>query len=65
MANLSAGNVAKQHYLSPHIFTGLVDGDNGFKLMQNWPLPAPMVDLIFFAVLNLSTTDLCRKVLNK
>ncbi|MGY4539699.1 hypothetical protein ACVW0P_004138 [Mucilaginibacter sp. UYNi724] len=38
----------------PTFFTGIIDGDNGFKLMQHWPLPALMLVLVVFAVLNLS-----------
>ena len=49
----------------PTFFTGVADGDNGFKLMQHWPLPALMVALVFFALLNLSAINLCKQVLKK
>lgn len=49
----------------PTLFTGVVDGDNGFKIMQHWPLPVLMVMLVFFAVLNLSAINLCHQVLKQ
>ncbi|MBD1392518.1 hypothetical protein [Mucilaginibacter glaciei] len=49
----------------PSFFSGFVDGENGFKLMLRWPMPALMVVLIFFAVLNLSVINLCRLILDK
>ncbi|WP_374950609.1 hypothetical protein [Mucilaginibacter sp.] len=49
----------------PTFFTGLADGDNGFKLMAHWPMPALMVVLMFFTVLNYSFISLCRQMLRK
>jgi hypothetical protein len=73
--SLLKGHLLSQTYLPamllnsiiylPTFFTGVVDGDNGFKLMQHWPLPALMLVLVFFAILNLSAINLCHQVLNK
>jgi hypothetical protein len=49
----------------PAFFMGWGDGDNGFKLMQHWPLPVLMVMLVFFAILNLSAINLCNQVLKE
>jgi len=73
--SLLKGHVISQTYLPgmllngiiylPTFFTGFATGDNGFKLMNHWPMPLLMVVLVFFAVLNLSAINLCRQMLTK
>ena len=73
--SLLKGHLMSQTYLPGMLLNGIIyipfffmdggDSDNGFKLMQHWPLPALMVMLVFFAVLNLSAINLCKQVLKK
>jgi hypothetical protein len=72
--SLLKGRLISQTYLPGMLLNSIIylpvffgDGDdtNGFKLMRQWPLPALMVILIFFAVLNLSSITLCNQVLKK
>ncbi|MBD1386251.1 hypothetical protein IDJ75_13275 [Mucilaginibacter rigui] len=72
--SLLKGRLISQTYLPGMLLNGIIylpvlfkggDDVNGFKIMQHWPLPALMVILIFFAVLNLSSITLCNQVLKK
>ncbi|MFA6247408.1 MAG: hypothetical protein WC615_10735 [Mucilaginibacter sp.] len=72
--SLLKGRLISQTYLPGMLLNGIIylpvlfqggDDTNGFKMMQHWPLPALMVILIFFAVLNLSSITLCNQVLKK
>lgn len=72
--SLLKGRLISQTYLPGMLLNSIIylpvlfeggDDTNGFKLMQHWPLPALMVILIFFAVLNLSSIALCNQVLKK
>lgn len=72
--SLLKGRLISQTYLPGMLLNSIIylpvlfeggDDTNGFKLMRQWPLPALMVILIFFAVLNLSSITLCNQVLKK
>jgi hypothetical protein len=73
--SLLKGRLVSQTYIPGMLLNGVIylpaffmdwgGDDNGFKLMQHWPLPILMVMLMFFAILNLSAINLCNQVLKK
>jgi hypothetical protein len=73
--SLLKGRLISQTYIPGMLLNGVIylpaffmswgDGDNGFKLMQHWPLPILMVMLVFFGILNLSAINMCNQVLKK